>query len=54
MSHPSTVALADTLMAWRRALLLLFVALTLGFQAAMLVGCACYVMVALVSKSALT
>jgi predicted RND superfamily exporter protein len=31
MSHPSTVALADTLMAWRRALLLLFVALTLGF-----------------------
>jgi len=31
-----------------------FVALTLGFQAAMLVGCACYVMAALVSKTALT
>ncbi|MBI3403663.1 MAG: hypothetical protein HY048_19795 [Acidobacteria bacterium] len=31
-----------------------FVALTLGFQAAMLVGCACYVMAALVSRTALT
>jgi hypothetical protein len=31
-----------------------FVALTIGFQAAMLVGCACYVMAALVSKSALS
>ncbi|MBI3492295.1 MAG: hypothetical protein HY047_11025 [Acidobacteria bacterium] len=30
-----------------------FVALTLGFQAAMLAGCACYVMAALVSKNAL-
>ncbi|MBZ5558682.1 MAG: hypothetical protein LAO77_15530 [Acidobacteriia bacterium] len=30
-----------------------FVALTLGFQAAMLVGCACYVMAALVSRTAL-
>jgi hypothetical protein len=31
-----------------------FIALTLGFQAAMLVGCACYVVAALVSRTALT
>lgn len=30
-----------------------FVALTLGFQAAMLIGCGCYVLAALVSKNAL-